>query len=208
MANVTENSLPSQAIFNSLVALHHLEPLPNWSLDHRLFRESGLGATQSATGYLQLLTLSHHDGNSYIGISKAEKGGADASTGPATIVAVPTGSGSEEFSQLMVSRFAPLWQRRQMTVVNNGQAYEVGAFVIRFGEIREAKQGQGGVQQVRGTIIEVECSGDGGNKMEESIQEFWGELGFPEAKGFFSKFAQDDGFGHVRRWLEAMRLRA
>lgn len=202
--STSEKLLPSQAIFHALVAAHHLEPLPPWTLEHRLFREAVPGPGQSSTGYLQLLSLSHHDGNSYIGITKPEKG--DASLGPATIATVPTDSGSDEFAHLVVNRFAPLWVRKQATMVTDGEAYEIETIRIRFGEIREAKLGQ---NHIRGTIVEVQWTGDDEDALaKDSLRQFWSELGFTGAKEFMQTSAQDDSFGSVRKWLEVMRLRA
>jgi hypothetical protein len=126
------------------------------------------------------------------------------------MITIPAGPGGEEFTQLLVSRFGPLWTRRQVLQVSNGQAYEVGDFVVRFGEVREIRQGQGGVQHIRGTVAQITWAGDEVDisTAEASIREFWNELQIPGAKEFTKVAGLDLGFGEVRQWLEVMRLRA
>ena len=71
----------------------------------------------------------------------------------ASIIATPSGSQSEEFAQLMLSRLGPLWTQRQVLQIVNGQAFEAGDFRVMVGELR---RGQEGSQRSRGVIVELE----------------------------------------------------
>ncbi|MCJ1440087.1 MAG: hypothetical protein MMC23_000569 [Stictis urceolatum] len=181
-------------------------------MEHRLFRETNLGkdtATVGALGYLQMLTLSHLNTRNCIAISKAgsvTKGGETLKE--ATVIAVPPGMGNEEFHAMITSRFTPLWQKRQVTQISNGQAHEVGSFKIRFGEVREVKAGQGAVGLVRGTLFEITADDEVKGSAELAIRQFWSELDIANAKEFMQNSGLDDGFGAQRVWLEALRIRA
>jgi hypothetical protein len=210
---VSENHLPSQLIFNALVAEHQLEPLASWTLSHTLFRESNLEPntpTSSSPGQLQVLALSHHGGNSYIAITRtnATKSSNETETSKTTIISVPTGSGNEEFTAMMMTRFTSSWSRRQTVQVSNGQAFEAGSFVIRFGDLRELRTGQGGTQQVRGTVVEIAVDDDFGEEAEPAIREAWSQLDVQGAKEYLQRSSNAEEFGNLQRWLEALRSRA
>jgi TATA-binding related factor (TRF) of subunit 20 of Mediator complex len=214
-SSVSEHLLPSQLLFSRLVAEHNPEPLTPWTLEHRLFRETTYGSDpqkQSSPGLLQLLTLSYRSGHSYLGITKPSavgSGVSDSALGPATIISVPSSPAADEFVQLIASRFGALWTRRQVLQVTNGQSYEVENFTVRFGEVREMKQGQGGVQHIRGTVVEVKWIGkEAKSSKTESIRRFWRDLNIAGAKEYIADVDSDQGLGDVQRWLSAMRLRA
>ena len=213
--STTADNLPSHAIFRTLVKTHSLEPLPKWSLEHRLFRDTSQPSNAAAadqskgfrTRYLQLVSLSHRPGNTYLAITDTyavAAGGVESSSDPVTVVTIPASS-APDFTQLMISRFGPLWVQRQVVYVQNGQAFELGEFVIRFGDVR---QGQGGAQQIKGTVVEIEST-SGEDDAGEAIREFWTQLNVPGAKEFISV----PGLAAVpepvvQQWCDAMRLRA
>ena len=160
--------------------------------------------------YLQILTLSHHPGRARVAIittNASSSSGSEASSDPATIVAIPAPQGSNEFVQLISSRLVPLWSPRHALQVSNGQAWELGDFVIRFGEV---KQGQGGSQQIRGTVVEIEWRAgepDDWETAEQDIKSFWTHLDIPGAREFIKVPGFDHDSANVRQWLEALRLR-
>lgn len=129
---------------------------------------------------------------------------------PANIISIPQGASSEEFIQLILLKFGPLWQARQMLNVKEGQAFEIGDFRVRLGEI---KQGVGGGAQTgRGALCEVEWTG--GEGVEEdwegggaAIAGFWEGLGITGAKKVFDVPGLVEGEGSVRQWCEILRVR-
>lgn len=127
----------------------------------------------------------------------------------AAIVSISVGASTEDFSQLLLTKLAPLWQPRHLLAVVDGLCYQVGDFRIRVGEV---KQGIGSSQLVRGVAIELAFmnpdeggleSCDGATQM---IMTFWEELSLTGAKEFFSD-REDDGFQDVRLWCRMLTLR-
>lgn len=135
---------------------------------------------------------------------------------PATIISIPSGPPSDEFVQLIVSKFGPLWQPRQILNAANGQAFEIGDFRVRIGEVRQG--GGGGGQMARGTICEVEWVGGDDEDEEEKKTEdwdaaeaviggFWEGLGLRGARSVFNVPGLGLGEGSVRQWCEILRVR-
>ena len=92
--------------------------------------------------------------------------------------------------------------------VTNGQAFGVGDFIIRYGEL---KQGQGSTQQMRGTLVEIEWTGGDDGDWETSeavIQGFWKDLEVNGAKSFIRVPGVDMDHANLRQWFDALRLRA
>ena len=209
---------------------YDLRPLPRWSLEHRLFRATqngpstiGLSAEEVARSqsarYLQVLSISYQAPQSYVAITTTlptsqTRAGTPATTSsggesagePANIISIPSGAQSENFIQLVLSRFGPLWTQRQSLSVSNGQAFEVEDFRIRLGEVR---QGQGGAQQNRGVIVEVEWAGgdDDWDAIEDEIRAFWTGLDFKGAREYIRVPGIEKNLGNIRQWCEAIRLR-
>ena len=160
--------------------------------------------------YLQILSLSHHPGRSHVAttaIKTTSAGGSEMVADPATIASIPAPPGCDEFVQLISTRLLPLWTPRHVLQVINGQAYEIGDFAIRFGEV---KQGQGGSQQIRGTIVEIEWRAgdtDDWETAEQVIRAFWAQVDIEGAKEFINVPGVDQGSANARQWFEAMRLR-
>lgn len=144
----------------------------------------------SSTRYLQILNLSHLPGRSYVVISKIaavsqSRVGTPASSSnvsveePATIISIRAGTQTEEFLQLLLAKFGPLWTQRQALSVTNGLGFEVGDYRMRVGE---AKHGFGGAQVVAGVAVEVEwrgmAEGEEGawEEAELMIRTFWDGL--------------------------------
>ena len=160
------DSNPTQDIIARLNSHYDPSPLPSWTLSHRLFRETPSTqppAQQSSSltngvdkvkppgpRFLQILTLSHHAPRTFVAITSAHSASqtragtpassnisAEAASGePATIVSIAAGPSSEEFTQLIVSKFGPLWQPRQILTSSFGYAFEIGDFRVRVGELR------------------------------------------------------------------------
>jgi len=163
--------------------------------------------------------LSHHPGRSYVAITtthtpaQTRAGTPTSSTvstegsgEPATIISIPSGPQSEEFVQLIVSKFGPLWTQRQTLVLSNGQAFEIGDYRIRIGELR-----QGATSLGRGVVVEVEWTGgweeEGWENGELAIKSFWDQSHVADAKEFFQVPGIERGCGTVRQWCEMLRFR-
>jgi hypothetical protein len=127
---------------------------------------------------------------------------------PASIMAIQPGPHTEDFIQLVITRLGPLWTFRQAIQVIQGQAFDVGDYRIKVGDLKE---GHGGAQQVKGTVIEIENLGGEENDLEaaeEGIRSFWSSLNIEGARDFTKVPRLDDEFGTIRQWCEALRLRA
>ena len=220
-----------QVIIDRLETQYYLHSLSRWSLEHRLFREtSRQGSTEASFDgespktheprYLQVLHLSHHPDCSYLAVTRGHSSSEIAAGTPAAsnskiendrehaaIIAIPSGNQTEEFVQLMLSRFSPLWTQRQVLQVVSGQAFEAGDFRVKVGELR---QGQGGSQQSRGVVAELEwISGDESDwsSAEAIIVGFWEGLDVKGAKGYIRSPGVGSGFNTVKQWCEALRIR-
>ena len=135
---------------------------------------------------------------------------SETSGEPATIVTIPSGSQSEDFLQLLNSKFGPLWTQRQTLSVRNGQAFEVADYTVRIGEL---VQGYGaGAALARGAVVEIEWTGgDETEQIEEQegmIQAFWESLEVKGAKECVHVAGLGEGQAHVRQWCEALRIRS
>lgn len=230
-ATASADPSPSQIILERLTARYNLNPLPRWALEHRLFRETAKATSFEASSgddgpkpqrhrYLQVLNLSYQPERSYVAItttyasSQIQAGtpatsssGGESSGDSATVVAMPSGIQSEEFVQLMISRFGPLWTQRHNVQISNGQAFEAGDFRIRLGEV---KQGHGGAPQGRGTIVEIEWMDgdhDDWETAEGVIRGFWKGLDIPGARELIKVAGIEEGFSNARQWCEVLRLR-
>ena len=127
------------------------------------------------------------------------------------MISIPAGPQSEEFVQLVTSKFSPLWQQRQMLTVAHGYAFEIGDFRVRVGELR---QGSGaGAQMGRGTVVEVQWLGneEGGEEDWESakavIEAFWDALGAKGARRVFWVPGLGKGEESIRQWCDILRIR-
>ena len=251
LPNTLPESNPAQLLINRLNACYETIPLGPWTLTGRLFRETPLPAQSSQSssnldipekskpaGYraLQILSLSHHAPRTYVAIGTvhassqtrvgtpaSSQQGSEAMTSgePATVISIPAGSATDEFTQLMVSKFGPLWQPRQILLVTNGITYGVANFTIRVGEL---KQGYGGGSQImtRGAVCEIEWSAvdtmhDTDEKRNEEavwqsagpiIRGFWDALEVKGAREVQMVPGVADGDGSVRQWCEILRLRS
>ncbi|KAI9831613.1 MAG: hypothetical protein M1826_003222 [Phylliscum demangeonii] len=176
--------------------------LGRWSVECRVWRETGTGtgtgtgAAWSGSGsgsssgsggggggggdeparMMQLLTLSHHAGTSYVCIARAgarsstrPEAGAAAGDGNAplpTMVAIPHPAASEPFTTLLRTRLAPLWTSRQTVVVSHGVVFELDDFTVRVGDVRAAPTAGAGIAALpaRGVLVETEWRGGGGRR--------------------------------------------
>ncbi|KAL8692900.1 MAG: hypothetical protein Q9218_002158 [Villophora microphyllina] len=196
--------------------------LPNWTLRQRLFRSTPVQSAEPTANkpfeprYLQIISFSGHPQHSYIVISATEGSVTveNSTAAPdATVISIPSGASTDEFNQLLLTKLGPLWQPRQLLAVVDGLAYQVGAFRMRVGEVR---QGIGGSQLVRGVAIEiaVEEQGDGEledrGSTEKMITTFWAELGLTGGKEFLQTHPDkgEDNFQDVRLWSRMLMLKS
>lgn len=247
----SSDPLPAQDLIYRLRSAFDLTPLPPWALSQRLFRETPSSAQSSQSSptldgpvkskptgqrLLQILSLSHHTPRAYVAITainsplqtkantptSSQQNGEVAVTGDfATIISIPTGSATEEFTQLVATKFGPLWQPRQALHVMNGSAFEVGDFRVRIGELKQG-YGAGGTLTARGAVCEIEWLGlesinpsstVGAQKedwkgAEPVIRGFWETLEVKGAREVFWVSGLGDGTGSVRQWCEILRLRS
>ena len=236
------DSSPIHDILAKLMFHYDPSPLPPWKLYHRIFREtpSTQGSAQSAPSlangvdkakppgprFLQILSLSHHAPRTYVAITSTHAASqaraetpassnisAEAASGePATIVSIPTEPSSEEFIQLIVSKFGPLWQQRQILNIVTGHAFEIGDFRVRVGELRQG--GSGGGQMGRGAVCEVAWVGgdaepgkEGWEAGEAVVKGFWEGLALRGARAVYWVPGLGDGEGTIRQWCELLRAR-
>ena len=125
------------------------------------------------------------------------------------MISIPSGAQSEEFIQLMVSKFGPLWTPRQITSVRNGQAFRIGDYNVRVGEIM---QGNSAAAMVgRGVIVEIEWAGangeDDAGDDDVLVQAFWQTLDVKGARECLHVAGVEEEFGSVRQWCEVLRIR-
>ena len=224
----TTDRSTARTIAEKLSSQYEPTPLPRWTLEHRLMRETprtvpSTGDDKASTSrYLQFLSLSHRPGRSYIAISAPQaqtRAGTPASSvgdsangeAPATIIAIPSGLQSEEMVQLVVGKLSPLWSHRQTLHVGNGMAFEMEDFRIRIGEVR---QGQGAL--VKGTVVEMEWLASPGGDLEERdwdtaqlvIRAFWETLGIDGAREVIRVSGSGDkGFDLVSQYCQLLRFR-
>ncbi|KAL8949598.1 MAG: hypothetical protein Q9222_004313 [Ikaeria aurantiellina] len=225
LPTTSPDSSPLPDFVNRLTTHYNPSVLPRWSLKHRLFRSTPAPTTSSTVNgdearsfpsrYLQVLTLPDYPNDSLVAITpvgKTSTAERSIETDPVTtVVSIPSGSSTDGFVQLLLTKLGPLWQQRQLTAVVDGLAYNVGDFRIRAGEL---KQGVGGAQLIRGVVVEVTYTDRGieeqnSTDMEESIMAFWEELGAKGAKTLSRKELadQEDEFGNVRLWCKILMLR-
>ncbi|KAI9795630.1 MAG: hypothetical protein M1835_005415 [Candelina submexicana] len=181
-------------IKDKLIKRYQPQPQARWTLEHRLMRETvPSNVTEDnnprALRYLQILSLSHHEGKSYLNISapQSQTGAQSTASTPmpdggndqvqaATMVTVPQGQ-TVELVQLMATKMGPLWTQRQTLHVSNGLSYDLQDFKVRLGEV---KQGQNAI--LKGVIAELEwLAGSGSHtwgKQKDAETDDWetGEL--------------------------------
>lgn len=222
LASSPSDSSPTQDLIQRLHNTYEALPLSNWTLSHRLFRDIPAGDSSDAIKtsghrYLQILTLSHHAPHTHVGITKTHpspatgigtsttspKDAAIHSVGsePATIIAIPAGPLSDEFNNLMLSKLGPLWQQRQALHVSGGSSYEVGAFRIRIGELKQGLVGKGALCEIESLDEEDWLSA------EAILKAFWEGFGLQGGREVYRVPGLDEGQSSVRQWLEIMRLR-
>ena len=106
----------------------------------------------------------------------------------------------------MVSKFGPLWTQRQTSVVGHAQAFEIGSYRVRVGEMRQGTTSLG-----RGVVVEVEWAGGGEEEdwenAEGMIRPLWDQLRVSGARECFQVPGMNMGYGSVRQWCEILRLR-
>ena len=170
--------------------------------------------------HLQVLSISTQPQNCYVAITTAPAASQTRAGTPATsssggesnnettnIISIPSGSQTEEFVQLIMTRLGPLWTPRQVLQVSQGLAFEVGDFRVRLGELR---QGQSGTQQTKGVVVEIEWMSVDGidcSTTQDNIKSFWTSLDIKDAKEYIGVPDFKDNFSNIRQWCKALRLR-
>ena len=151
--------------------------------------------------YIQILDLSHHERN-YISTTDT------ANDSPAVVVELASAEATDTYVEFMTTKLGPIWAPKQNLSVRDGQAFVLGDFTIRAGEVR---QGGGANAMLRGIIVEISWSGDVENEGteggEEMIKELWGSLGVKNARECVEVHGAADRFRVVRQWCEILRLR-
>lgn len=96
--------------------------------------------------------------------------------------------------------------------MGNGQAFEIGDFRIRVGELRQS--GSGGGQMGRGAVCEVAWVGEeveqgkeGWEAGEAVVKSFWEGLALRGAREVYWVPGLGDGEGTIRQWCEILRPR-
>ncbi|KAL9057885.1 MAG: hypothetical protein Q9206_002163 [Seirophora lacunosa] len=214
-ANSAETS-PLPGLIDRITTRYNPTILPAWSLQQLLFRSTPAPAAAdrdpAPPRYLQLVTLPDYPSDTLVAITPATSDNDDNATTDrsATVISIPSGASTDEFTQLLFTKFGPLWQRRRAVAVTEGSAMEVGGFRVRAGELRTDV---GTAQVVRGVVAEVSHVGqsddgqDGGDD-EGLVRAFWDGLGVEGAREFrgLEVGKRDDEFGNVRLWCEVLML--
>ena len=172
---------------------------------------------------MQVLDLSYHKDN-YIVITKpavAQEPPVPASETPAVsasaskpavnIMAFQTADATSNYITMVTNKMKPLYSPRHPLSVRNGQAFEVGEFTVRVGELRQGVPG--GNALVRGIVVEIGWSTDKDEEREagdgegvEMVKAFWNELGIANARQFVAGVDGDEEV-EIELWCEALRLR-
>ncbi|KAI4132794.1 MAG: hypothetical protein LQ338_000498 [Usnochroma carphineum] len=205
------DSSPLPDLIKRLATHYNPSPLPRWTLRQLLFRSTPTPSTTdgdpkpSPPRYLQIVSLPDYPNDSHVAITPTppkSPGDSTKTEQTASVISIPAGPSSDEFTQLLLSKFGPLWQRRRYLAVYDGLAFEVGDFRVKAGEL---KHEVGGAQLVRGVIVEVAYVGQGGDGQdrehrEEMVTAFWEELGVKGAKEFRGSDGgeKDDRFGDAK----------
>ncbi|KAL8985036.1 MAG: hypothetical protein Q9177_004546 [Variospora cf. flavescens] len=216
---------PLPGLINRITTHYNPTILPTWSLQQLLFRSTPSPAAVDGNPkaipprYLQLVTLPDYPNDTLVAItptapnSTTDDDDEDDETTKkpsATVISIPAGPSTDEFTQLLLTKFGPLWQRRRVVAVIEGSAMEVGGFRVRVGELRTDI---GAAQVVRGVIAEVSHVGQSadeeeGRDGEGMARAFWDGLGVEGAREFRGGEVGkgDDGFGNVRLWCQVLML--
>ena len=122
-----------------------------------------------------------------------------------------------------------MWTQRQTLGVRNGLAFQVGAVVVRVGEVLQGGAAGGMGPGARGVVVEVAWGGgdegeegeSGGESGREEkgegeeegdglglVQAFWDSLGVKGARECVGVPGMGEGFGVVRQWCEVLRIRS
>ncbi|KAL8652933.1 MAG: hypothetical protein Q9210_002402 [Variospora velana] len=214
---------PLPGLINCITTHYNPTILPTWSLQQLLFRSTPSPAAVDGNPkavpprYLQLVTLPDYPNDTLVAStlttpnSTTHDDDDDTTTKPsATVISIPAGPSTDEFTQLLLTKFGPLWQRRRVVAVIEGSAMEVGGFRVRAGELRTDV---GAAQVVRGVIVEVShvgqsADGEDGRDGEGMARAFWDGLGVEGAREFRGGEVgkRNDGFGDVRLWCQVLML--
>jgi len=199
--------------------------LGRWTLDHNLLRS--VTDAKAPQRYQHLLHLSHHLDTAFVRVASPASDGASTHS---STVSIPRDQ-LESLYSLLCSKFQALWTPRATLQVSSGYAYDLGEFIIRLGELRQA----GNPPQPRGVVVAItskEAADDGAasSSLDEAvsmrkealtqedyettqalIQDLWLKFGDTQAKQFTSSIPSADSLVHdfeeVKIWCDLLRLR-
>lgn len=144
------------------------------------------------------------------------------SRGHQSIIAIPK-SQSESHYRLLEISFGALWMPRFTLVVNNGVAFDLGEFIVRLAEVRQAdiqhtfkgvavaidailpsRSGLGDVGANVSTVDEKSDKVGGGifvqsEEVKEMIREMWRSFSKEDAKETWVPVAKDETTGMMGR---------
>ncbi|KAK5331321.1 hypothetical protein LTR93_000324 [Exophiala xenobiotica] len=160
---------PSSALISHISRSLPAEPLPPFSLDHRLFVDTSsllASADVSQRTSTSILSLSHSPQTTFIGTVLPRKDKPSRAHPPAeqqqqpvppslSLTAIPA-STAETFTQLIGTKLQPQWAHRQSLVVENGTALSLhnGEWTIRLGDLKAPPRVNQPVS-IRGMLLEI-----------------------------------------------------
>ena len=171
---------------------------------------------------MQVLDLSYHNDNwvvitepanaqeQPVSASEAPAAGASPSQPSVEVMAFPTAEATSDWISMVTNKMKPLYSPRHPLSVRNGQAFEVGEFSIRVGELRQGVPG--GNALVRGIVVEIGWAVEDDEREAEEgegvemVKAFWDELGIASARQFVARVGGEEE-EEIQLWCEALRLR-
>ncbi|KIW49456.1 hypothetical protein PV05_11130 [Exophiala xenobiotica] len=161
---------PSSTLISHISRSLPAEPLPPFSLDHRLFVDTSSllpTADISQRRSTSILTLSHSPQTTFIGtVLPKDKSQAQPTEQPVplslSLTAIPA-STADTFTQLIGTKLQPQWAHRQSLVVENGTALALhnGEWTIRLGDLKAPPRANQPVS-IRGMLLEISYNAESG----------------------------------------------
>ena len=201
-----------------------------WNLELRQFRSTVQSADAASRGgvaapsFLQVLSMSTRDGPPAVTVTTTIE------AQPQTSIAIPPDQ-TENFLQLIASKLGGLWTPRPPLQVFRGSVFDLGEFLVRVGELRQA----GSQNALRGLIVIIEevdlaaqseeytakngsCSAGDANGIginstisRDMLRSIWNSVHIEGAKEFIRAVPRDPEatrFDEAQHCCEALRLRS
>ncbi|KIW73457.1 hypothetical protein PV04_01574 [Phialophora macrospora] len=154
-------SSPSAALVSHISRSFPAEPLPSFYLDHRLFVDTSSllpSSNSSLRKSTSILTISHTPATTYVATtSPASQSKEKPVIAPsATLITIPSTS-ADSFTQLIGTKFQPLWAHRQSLIIDSGTALSFlnGEWIIRIGDLKVPPRPNQTGSNLRGMVVEV-----------------------------------------------------